>query len=204
MTTIINYNMGNLFSVEKKLLHLGAKVTTAVDRDAILRADRIVLPGVGHFGKAMEQLQKLDLIGPLHEAVLERKTPVLGICLGMQLMTSGSEEGGTEGLGWFECKTERLVVSDPHRYKIPHTGWNTIAHNEQDPILSNVPSGSEMYFVHAYSVLQADDEITLSKTTYESEFVSALKKNNIAGMQFHPEKSHDAGLQVFKNFLALR
>lgn len=203
MITIVNYNMGNLFSVEKKLLRLGAQVTISSDPKVILASEKLILPGVGHFGKAMEQLKDLDLIGPLNDAVLDRKTPVLGICLGMQLMTQGSDEGDASGLGWFDCRTERLTVSDLYRFKIPHTGWNTIEHKERDAILKDVPSGSEVYFVHAYGVLAAADNEILTTTTYDHEFVSALKKESIIGMQFHPEKSHDAGLQLFKNFLAL-
>ncbi len=204
MIAIVDYHMGNLFSVEKKLLRLGASVKTSSDPAEIRRASHIVLPGVGHFGKAMDALHQLDLIGPLQEAVQERKIPVLGICLGMQLMTDGSEEGGVEGLGWFDCSTERIRVSDPYRFKIPHTGWNTIEHTGNDPILTNVPSGSEVYFVHAFGVLSAPETEILTTTTYEKSFVSGLKKENMIGMQFHPEKSHDTGLQLFKNFLALR
>ena len=200
MTTILNYNMGNLFSVEKKLKSLGAKVQLSAQAADILKADKIILPGVGHFGKAMDQLRKLDLLEALNEAVLERKTPILGICLGMQLMTQGSEEGGVEGLGWFDCSTERMRVNDSLRYKIPHTGWNTIEHPENDTLLNGVPSGSEMYFVHAYGVLQAKEEEILCATNYEQNFVSALRKEHIVGMQFHPEKSHDAGFQLLRNF----
>lgn len=200
MITIVNYHMGNLFSVEKKLHSLGANVRVSNDPSDIRDASKIILPGVGHFGKAMDQLRKLDLLEALNEAVLERKTPILGICLGMQLMTQGSEEGGVEGLGWFSCSTERMRVEDSLRYKIPHTGWNSIEHPETDSILNHVPSGSEMYFVHAYGVLKAKEEEVLCTTHYEQNFVSALKKDHIIGMQFHPEKSHDAGYQLLRNF----
>jgi len=203
MIVIVDYNMGNLFSVEKRFKHLRTEVTISCDPKLILNADKLILPGVGHFGKAMDQLKKLELLAPLNEAVLEQKKPVLGICLGMQLMTLGSEEGGTEGLGWFDCETERLSVSDPYTYKIPHTGWNTIEHNETDAILKNVPSGSEVYFVHAYGVLKANPTTILTTTIYSNQFVSALRHNNIYGMQFHPEKSLDTGEQIFKNFISL-
>lgn len=200
MIAILNYNMGNLFSVEKKLKSLGTDVLVTSQARDLLKAEKLILPGVGHFGKAMDQLRSLDLIDVLQEAVVEHKKPILGICLGMQLMTQGSEEGGVEGLGWFSCSTERMRVQDSLRYKIPHTGWNSIEHPETDSILNHVPSGSEMYFVHAYGVLKAKEEEVLCTTHYEQNFVSALKKDHIIGMQFHPEKSHDAGYQLLRNF----
>lgn len=201
MITLVNYNMGNLFSVEKKLRQLGAEVLVTSNPYDVLNARKLILPGVGHFGKAVEELKRLDLIGPLNEVVLEKKIPVLGICLGMQLMTQGSEEGISEGLGWFNCRTERLRVSDAYRYKIPHTGWNTIDHNQSDSILQNVPSGSEVYFVHAYGVLEALENEILTTTEYDGKFISSLRKDNMIGMQFHPEKSLDVGAELFRNFI---
>jgi glutamine amidotransferase len=201
MIVILDYGMGNLFSVEKKIKQLGAEVLVTSEPAEVLKAKKLILPGVGHFGKAMDELKRLDLIGPLNEAVLEKRVPVLGICLGMQLMTQGSEEGNAEGLGWFHCRTERLSVSDPYQFKIPHTGWNTIEHPETDPMLKNVPSGSEVYFVHAYGVNEAPEEEILTTTTYDKRFVSALRNQHIVGMQFHPEKSLDIGTELFRNFV---
>lgn len=200
---IVDYGIGNIFSLEKKLKRLKTNVKVSSDVKDIINADKLILPGVGHFGKAMEKLKELDLIPCLNESVVEKNTPILGICLGMQLMTQGSEEGNIEGLGWFNCKTERLQVNEPYRYKVPHTGWNTIEHNETSPLLQNVPSSSEMYFVHAYGVLNAEDNEILTTTVYETPFTSGLVKHNIYGMQFHPEKSHDLGEQIFKNFIAI-
>ena len=204
MTIIVNYSTGNVFSVQKMLKRLGVDVQLSSDPREILSADRLILPGVGHFGRAMDHLRKTGLDKVLAEAVLEHKKPILGICLGMQLMTQGSEEGGTEGLGWFDCRTVRLQVSDPYAFKIPHTGWNTIEHPRNHSVLNGVPSGSEVYFVHAYGVLQAPLEQILTTTNYDQAFVSALHRESIIGMQFHPEKSYDAGLQIFQNFLAMR
>jgi glutamine amidotransferase len=203
MTTIVQYTTGNVFSVQKQIERCGVSVRVSSDPSDILSADRLILPGVGHFGRAMDHLRKTGLDKVLAEAVLEHKKPILGICLGMQLMTQGSEEGGTEGLGWFDCRTERLQVSDPYAFKIPHTGWNTIEHSGKHPLLNGVPSGSEVYFVHAYGVLQAPTEQILTTTSYDQAFVSALHRESIIGMQFHPEKSHDTGLQIFQNFLYL-
>ena len=201
MMTIVDYQMGNLHSVKRAFNRLGVEVSIATKQSEILSAKKLILPGVGHFGKAMDALKQLDLVGVLNEKVIDKKTPILGICLGMQLMTKGSEEGSVEGLGWFNCATKRLVVDDPFAFKIPHVGWNTIAHPNTTPLLDQVPSGSEVYFVHSYGVLDAPEDEVLTKTVYGNTFVSALKKDNIVGMQFHPEKSHDVGLRLLGNWV---
>lgn len=203
MLVIVDYHMGNLHSVKKKLDFLHVESVISSDPAVLLSASRLLLPGVGHFGRAMGNLRKLQMLEALNEAALVKKTPVLGICLGMQLMTKSSEEGSEEGLGWFNCQTERLKVRDPYHFKIPHTGWNTIDHNASSPILKDVDAGSEVYFVHAYGVNTAPADEVLTTTVYDQRFVSALQKQNIIGMQFHPEKSHDVGMQIFQNFLNL-
>jgi glutamine amidotransferase len=201
MIAIVDYGMGNMRSVERKLNLLNKHAVVTNETREIEKADAIILPGVGHFGKAMEALKQRDLIHVLNEQVMGKKTPILGICLGMQLMTQGSEEGGTEGLNWFTCKTERLHVKDPFAVKIPHVGWNTIEYINEPAILTNVSSGSEVYFVHSYGVLHAPDDEVLTTTNYGNTFISSLKKDHIIGMQFHPEKSHAIGLQLFQNFI---
>jgi glutamine amidotransferase len=201
MIAIVGYGMGNLRSIERKLSQLSKNSVVTCDATTIEEADAIILPGVGHFGKAMEALKQRDLIHALNTAVLEKKTPILGICLGMQLMTQGSEEGGTEGLNWFSCKTERLSVEDPYSIKIPHVGWNTIDFTTEQTILRHIPTGSEVYFVHSFGVLEAPKDDVLTTTNYGNTFISSLKKDHIVGMQFHPEKSHDIGLQLFQNFI---
>jgi glutamine amidotransferase len=204
MIAIIDYGMGNLRSVQRKLQLLKKEVVITRDASELEKASELILPGVGHFGKAMDALKQLDLVGVLNEKVIDKKTPILGICLGMQLMTKGSEEGGVEGLDWFNCATKRLVVDDPIAFKIPHVGWNTIEHPNSDPLLDQVPSGSEVYFVHSYGVLDAPEDEVLTKTVYGNPFVSALKKDNVVGMQFHPEKSHDVGLRLLGNWVGLK
>jgi glutamine amidotransferase len=204
MMTIVDYQMGNLHSVKRAFNRLGVEVSITTKQSEILSAKKLILPGVGHFGKAMDALKQLDLVGVLNEKVIDKKTPILGICLGMQLMTKGSEEGGMEGLGWFNCATQRLIVEDPIQHKIPHVGWNTIVHPSTDPLLDQVPSGSEVYFVHSYGILDVPVDEVLTKTIYGNTFVSALKKDNIVGMQFHPEKSHDVGLMLLRNWLGLK
>ena len=203
MIALIDYGMGNLFSVKRKLEKLGFQTEITNDSVTIRKASKIILPGVGHFGKAMEELKKRDLISPLNDMVNNQKVPVLGICLGMQLMTSGSEEGSCEGLNWFTCTTERLNTSDKTRFKVPHIGWNTIDFQREDAILAKIPSGSEMYFVHAYGVLNALEEETLTTTHYETPFISGLKKDLVFGVQFHPEKSHDLGQKMLHNFASI-
>ena len=201
MIAIVDYGMGNLRSVERKLHLLNKHAVITNEPREIEKADAIILPGVGHFGKAMDALKQRDLIHALNAAVLDKKTPILGICLGMQLMTQGSEEGGTEGLNWFTCKTERLQVEDPYSSKIPHVGWNTIDFTTEQTILTHIPTGSEVYFVHSFGVLIAPKDEVLTTTNYGNTFISSLKKGHIVGMQFHPEKSHDIGLQLFQNFI---
>jgi glutamine amidotransferase len=203
MIAIVDYGMGNLFSVQRKLEKLGFTAVITNDLGVLQQAKKIILPGVGHFGQAMSELSKRDLISPLSDLALEHKTPFLGICLGMQLMTSGSEEGSCEGLNWFSCNTERLRVKDTTQFKIPHIGWNTIDFQRENAILENIPSGSEMYFVHAYGVLQANENEVLTSTTYETPFISGLQRETIWGMQFHPEKSHDLGLNILYNFASI-
>jgi glutamine amidotransferase len=163
-------------------------------------ASHIILPGVGHFGRAMDELKQRGLIDALNQAAMGDKKPILGICLGMQLMTASSEEGNSEGLGWFSCKTTKIMVENPMQFKVPHLGWNTLHTTKAHPILQGVPSQSEMYFVHAYAVDKADEEQVLCTTTYEKQFVSGLISENIIGVQFHPEKSHAIGQRILANF----
>ena len=167
----------------------------------IAQAERLILPGVGHFGQAMDNLKKLGLIAILNDLVIESKIPVLGICLGMQLMTKSSEEGDVEGLGWFDCNTEKMKVGNNSIYKLPHIGWNTITFEQSNQLMEGIELNSEVYFVHNYGVYNAPQNQILNHTDYGSSFVSALQKDNIIGMQYHPEKSHDVGLQILRNFL---
>ena len=200
---IINYGMGNLQSVKKKVEQLHTNVIVSSDQQEIATADKLILPGVGHFNKAMENIRSLNLLDILNEKVLHQQTPTLGICLGMQLMCSSSEEGNAEGLNWFEAETLKTVVNDSLRFKIPHMGWNTVSIHKQNDLLKGIPDDSEFYFVHAYHVKAKNESDILTSTTYESSFHSAVQRENIFGVQFHPEKSHDTGLQLINNFIQL-
>lgn len=194
--------MGNLFSIRKVLERLGFSCRVSSSEKDIVQAEKLILPGVGHFGKAMHNLQEAHLIEPLNEAVLVKKIPVLGICLGMQLMAAYSEEGNADGLGWFDASVIKFRISNPGLYKVPHMGWNTLTHEKPgSPILKNLSPDDEFYFVHSYHVVANQPADVLCYSTYEYNFVAAIEKENITGVQFHPEKSHRAGAQLIKNFL---
>ena len=149
---IVNYGMGNLQSVKKKIDQLYPNVLISSDHQEIADADKLILPGVGHFHKAMENIHALKLLDILNEKALIRQTPILGICLGMQLMGTSSEEGDAKGLNWFDAETLKIKVNDSLRYKIPHMGWNQVQINKQSDLMKGVPENSEFYFVHAYHV----------------------------------------------------
>jgi glutamine amidotransferase len=199
---IVDYGMGNLFSIRKVIERIGFTCQISNNYADIKNAAKLILPGVGHFGKAMSNLQEANLIDELHEAVLVKKTPVLGICLGMQLMASHSEEGDSSGLNWIPGRVVRFQPVNGGLYKVPHVGWNTISHENPDSdTLKKINMEDAFYFVHSYHVVTEQRPDVLSETPYEQSFVSSIEKDNITGVQFHPEKSHKAGEQLIKNFL---
>ncbi len=206
MIVVLDYHMGNHHSVKRKLDKLGVESMVSSDPEDLINAHKIIMPGVGHFGKAMQNLRELRLIDPLNHAVLKDKKPILGICLGMQLMAKSSEEctdGNNQGLGWINGTVKRFVVRDALSYKVPHIGWNTVPLSKESPLLSGINAGEEFYFVHSYYMQLDDPSDELMETTYELPFTSAVEKGNIYGVQFHPEKSHDSGMQLLKNFVDL-
>jgi glutamine amidotransferase len=200
---IVDYGMGNLFSIQKKLHRLNITPTITSDPQEIRNAKKIILPGVGHFCKAMEQIDQLGLFDVLNHAVLVDKKPILGICLGMQLMANRSEGGNCSGFGWFNAEVVRFRIQETAKFKVPHMGWNTITHEKKSPLLDGISEGSEFYFVHSYHVVAHHSGDVLCKTQYEQEFCSALERENVFGVQFHPEKSHDMGQRMLKNFVDL-
>ncbi|MGB1315619.1 MAG: imidazole glycerol phosphate synthase subunit HisH [Chitinophagales bacterium] len=200
---ILDYGMGNLRSVEKKIKSLKAEVLISNKQEDLLNAEKIILPGVGHFSKAMENLEKKGLLQTLNKCVLIDKKPILGICLGLQLMAKYSEEGGVKGLGWIDANVVKFDVHDKLNFKIPQMGWNTISIEKNSNLLQNISTKDEFYFVHSFHLVDVDEKIILNKTNYSFDFVSAIEKDNIFGVQFHPEKSHQAGEELIKNFINL-
>lgn len=200
MIAIIDYGMGNLRSVQKGFEKAGFSASVTGDPDAVRKADKVVLPGVGAFGDAMANLKSADMLEVINETVKQGK-PFLGICLGLQLLFESSEEGGFhEGLKIFPGRVRLL----PPGLKVPHMGWNQIEIQKEDPILKGIPEKSAFYFVHSYYVDPADPMITTTLTEYGIRFTSIASSGNVFGIQFHPEKSSSLGLQILKNFGELK
>ena len=197
---IVDYGMGNLNSVKRKFARIGVEATITRDFRQIITAHKLVLPGVGHFEKAVGNLKEWGLWDALNDTVLVKKVPILGICLGMQLMAKHSDEGSVDGLGWFNGDVIRFKATDRLKYKIPHMGWNSVRVCKDSALFHDIPENSEFYFVHSYHYQSHDPSEVLTYTTYEYEFCSAVAKGNIFGLQYHPEKSHDIGEKMLLNF----
>lgn len=203
MIVIVNYETGNVNSILNMLKKIGVDAEISGDVRRIEEADKIILPGVGSFDFGMKNLQKSGLTAVLNKKVLQQKTPILGICLGMQLMTRKSEEGALSGFGWIDAETKRFrSEGSMEGMKIPHMGWNTVRVCKGNSIIPD-KRDLRFYFVHSYHVVCSKNEDVLTVTSYGPEFVSAFKKENIIGMQFHPEKSHKFGMEVMSNFSRL-
>ncbi|WP_080237106.1 imidazole glycerol phosphate synthase subunit HisH [Spirosoma rigui] len=200
---IIDYGMGNLRSVEKKFERLNTDVRISSDCQEIAQAEKLILPGVGHFAQGIRNLKESGIWDVLQHKVMVEKTPILGICLGMQLMALRSEEGNVTGLGWFDAEVVRFRMNDKRIYKVPHIGWNTGERTRPSRLFTAVPEQALFYFVHSYHITCQQPQDILTSTTYEYAFTSAIEKKNIFGTQFHPEKSHEWGEQLMANFIAL-
>lgn len=199
MIAIIDYGMGNLRSVQKGFERVGCEAVITRDPKAIADAHKIVLPGVGAFRDCMQNLEQLGLIEPVLRGIQSGK-PFLGICLGLQILFTESEEFGTSrGLDIIKGRVVRFRINDPG-LKIPHMGWNSISIKRRAPIFSDTPDGSYVYFVHSYHVVPDDPNVIATITDYGMEFVSSIWKENIIGVQFHPEKSQAIGLSILKRF----
>lgn len=201
--TIVDYGMGNLHSILKRFVRIGAKPVVSSRPADIAAAERLVLPGVGHFGMAMQNLEASGLKIALEEAVIRRGVPILGICLGMQLFATHSEEGDAEGLRWLDADVVRFKVSDTVRFKVPQMGWNSMDVKRDSKLTHGLPLGPEFYFAHAYHLVCRNALDILGETIYDYPFPSAVQKMNVYGVQFHPEKSHDAGEAMLQNFASL-
>ena len=200
---IIDYGTGNLGSIKRCLDRIGARTAVSSRAEDVATADKIILPGVGHFGRAMASLRESGLLDELNEAVLAKQKPVLGICLGMELMAKTSEEGNAEGLGWLSARTIRFRVENITKHKIPHMGWNQIKIRNSSELLRGVEENAEFYFAHSYHMALDENRDLRTETEYEVTFPSTIQRQNIFGVQYHPEKSHDIGIRLLKNFVEL-
>ena len=201
MIAIIDYDAGNLKSVQKAFLHLGKESIITRDATEILSADKVILPGVGAFGEAMEKLHKYNLV-PIIESVVEKQIPLLGICLGLQLLFEESDEApGCKGLSLLKGKI--LRIPDKVGLKIPHIGWNSLSIDENKKLFQDIPDESYVYFVHSYYLKAEEPQIVAARTEYSTMIDAAVEANNIYACQFHPEKSGEVGLKILNNFAEL-
>jgi glutamine amidotransferase len=197
---VIDTESGNLLSVVKAIEYLGGEVALLSDPDEVASCERVVLPGVGAFGVVMSRLRERGMDAAMDAARLAG-TPILGVCLGMQLMARRSYEHGCfDGLGWFEADVVRLSPPDPDM-RVPHVGWHDTYHIDDSPMFRGAPQGADFYYVHSFHVVPDDDEVVDAWFDYGSRIVSAIRTENVAATQFHPEKSQTYGLQVLENFL---
>ncbi len=201
MIAIIDYDAGNLKSVEKALMKVGAEPVVTRDPSVILQADKVILPGVGAFGEAMEKLKSFDLVDTIYK-VVEKGTPFLGICLGLQLLFEYSDEKeGCKGLSLLSGGIKR--IPDATGLKVPHMGWNSLTVKENAKLFRNLPEDPYVYFVHSYYLQAEDPEIVAATTEYGVTVHASVEKGNIFACQFHPEKSGEVGLAILKNFVEL-
>jgi imidazole glycerol-phosphate synthase subunit HisH len=202
--TIVDYGIGNVGSIQNMLKKIGARSLVASKAEEILNASKLILPGVGAFDAGMETLAASGLVDALNHKAVEEKAPVLGLCLGMQLMTHGSEEGVLPGLGWVRAETVKFNLTGNPGLKVPHMGWNFVEVAKESPILKGYPADARFYFVHSYYVRCEDRADLLLRAAYGStSFDAGFQHQNLFGVQFHPEKSHRYGMWLLKNFAEL-
>lgn len=200
MITVLDYGVGNLASIVNMLRVAGAAVRASASPDDVRDADRLILPGVGHFDHGMRLLNASGLREVLDEAVFVQRKPVLGICLGAQMLGRRSEEGIEAGLGWIDMDVRRLPEAPGIR--VPHMGWNQASVRQESPLFAGMAADARFYFVHSFYMACDDDRSVVATTTHGSEFACAVRKDNIVGVQFHPEKSLRHGLALLRNFAA--
>jgi len=198
---IIDYGLGNLGSMFNMLKKIGVHAIISADHEIIKEAKKLILPGIGSFDTGMSNLEARDLIPILKKQVLEKHVPILGVCLGMQLLSKRSEEGVLPGLSWIDAETIRFRFGEQLKYlKIPHMGWNTVRVCKETSLFNGIGQDPRFYFVQSYHVVCENEADILTKTEYGYEFVSAFVHDNITGVQFHPEKSHKFGMNFLRNW----
>jgi glutamine amidotransferase len=204
MIVIIDYGLGNLGSVWNMLRRVSPSAVMSSDPSVIVKADKLVLPGVGAFDEGIRNLVARGLLGLLERRVVQDRVPALGICLGMQLMAQSSEEGSLPGLGWLDAEVVRFKFSEEQGYlKIPHMGWSEITLQKEHPLFRGAEEGFRFYFVHSYHFRCRQTEDIVATCQHGYDFIAAVAHDNIIGVQFHPEKSHRFGLKVLKNFVEM-
>ena len=201
MIAIIDYDAGNIKSVEKALQALGQETVVTREKEKLLLADKVILPGVGHFGDCMEKLHTYELVDVIHE-IVDKKIPFLGICLGLQLLFESSEEApGVQGLGLLKGKIKRIPAAPG--LTIPHMGWNSLILQNEGRLFHNISDSPYVYFVHSYYLEAEEESIVKAKTQYGVTIHASVEKGNVFACQFHPEKSSGTGLQILRNFAEL-
>lgn len=203
MITIVDYKIGNIGSIINMFKKIGIEAQLGSSQEDIIKAQKLLLPGVGSFDVGMHNLKNLGLMDILNEKVLIQKTPILGICLGMQLLMSSSEEGEAKGFNWIEGEVKKFSFSEQQNLKIPHMGWNEVVPAKQSNLFLGMEEESRFYFVHSYFVECRNNEDVLARTSFGNTFTSVVQKDNVVGVQFHPEKSHRYGMMLLKNFDSL-
>lgn len=199
MISVLDYGVGNLGSIVNMLRRIDAEVRLVTEPAALLEATKILLPGVGSYDNGMRRLRESGLVEPLRARV-EAGTPILGICLGMQMLVTGSEEGDEPGLGFIRAQCRRFRFPDRPQLKVPHMGWNIIQPCIEAPLIAGLPGEPRYYFVHSYHVVCEDNRDVLATADYGGNFVAMIQRDNVMGAQFHPEKSHRFGMALLKNF----
>jgi glutamine amidotransferase len=201
---IVDYGMGNLGSIQNMLKKIGVEALLSSDKDVIKNADKLILPGVGAFDSGIENINRLGLIPILNEKVITKKTPILGICLGMQLFAKKSEEGTVPGLGWVDAEVIKFrTEQEKTNMKIPHIGWNYIRTTKESKLFNDMNGEERFYFVHSYHLEPKNKDDIIALTHYGYYFTSAIETGNIVGVQYHPEKSHKYGMKLLHNFSRL-
>ena len=203
MISILDYGLGNIKAFLNVYDRLNIKAKVITKPDELLNATHIILPGVGAFDYAMTKLEESGFCNHLNEMVLEKKVPVLGVCVGMQMMADSSDEGTKKGLGWVSGEVKKIATTNEGALPLPHLGWNELSNTNQSPLFKNLGKSPRFYFLHSFYYKAKSADNILAEVDYGDRFTCVVNKDNIFGVQFHPEKSHENGLHILKNFASI-